>query len=123
MVKLLIYSDLHLENSGFEPDADAVAAADVVELSLLLLEPQAESTSAPAAVAAISASRRLRRGLSFKITPSETLTRNPGRVPPHYCIRGILPRSRYRSLETTSGYLQMHAASHRGGSRCQDVCE
>jgi predicted phosphodiesterase len=32
-VKLLIYSDLHLENSAFEPDPDAVRAADVVVLA------------------------------------------------------------------------------------------
>ena len=32
-MKLLIYSDLHLENSAFEPDPDAVRAADVVVLA------------------------------------------------------------------------------------------
>lgn len=33
MVKLLIYSDLHLENSAFVPDPDAVREADVIVLA------------------------------------------------------------------------------------------
>ena len=33
MVKLLVLSDLHLESADFEPDADAVAASDVIVLA------------------------------------------------------------------------------------------
>lgn len=33
MPKLLILSDLHLESNAFEPDAQAVSAADVVVLA------------------------------------------------------------------------------------------
>jgi len=50
------------------PAADSAAEVDVL---LVLLEPHAASTRAPAAVAAISAARMLSRERSFKITPCE----------------------------------------------------